>query len=171
MLESIKQIESTSVSKTQEARISESNQPVTENRIGGIARKKQPPQRKRSIGDVETALPLPTTFKEGETFKTFQTRPSKVGEPLPLSESQYPYKYYEITLRRGVIGLPKATRNVVASLGLTKRHQVVWKAVGPTTAGEILRVKELVTVRLVNEIPAVPQRPSGYTKVGNLLDQ
>ncbi|KAI8924676.1 hypothetical protein BC831DRAFT_387830, partial [Entophlyctis helioformis] len=56
--------------------------------------------------------------------------------------------FFEITLRRGLFGLPQTTRTVVSALGLSKRHQVVWRLVGPRSAGQLLKVKELVTVRL-----------------------
>ncbi|KAI9008329.1 hypothetical protein BC832DRAFT_523919, partial [Gaertneriomyces semiglobifer] len=56
--------------------------------------------------------------------------------------------YYEISLVRSQLGLPKATRHILQSMGLHKRHQVVWRAVGPRSAGQILKVRELVKVRL-----------------------
>jgi ribosomal protein L30/L7E len=120
--------------------------------------------------DVETARPLPQTFQEGETIKDYKTKPL-VAERLPEGEYHYPYRYYEITLRRGVLGLPARTRHIVQSLGLLKRHQVVWRLVSPRSAGQILKIKELVSVRLVNEIPAKQPWPTGFKKIGNLLNQ
>ncbi|KAI8899550.1 hypothetical protein BC833DRAFT_519781, partial [Globomyces pollinis-pini] len=56
--------------------------------------------------------------------------------------------YYQITLRRGLMGLPATTKHIVQSLGLHKRHQVVWRLVSPRSAGQILKIKELVHVSL-----------------------
>lgn len=120
-----------------------------------------PKQPKRSLTEVQTARPLPITFKEGETAKTFKTKPL-VCEPLPKGEYHFPYRYYEICLRRGLIGIPKDIKHIVQSIGLTKRHQVVWRLVSPKSAGQILKIKELVTVRLVNELPLPQKNPSGF---------
>lgn len=51
-------------------------------------------------------------------------------EPMEnrVSGSQHhdmPYKYYEITLIRSLIGLDHKTKHIAQSLGLLKRHQVV----------------------------------------------
>jgi ribosomal protein L30/L7E len=130
----------------------------------------QPKKEKRYLTDVETGRPLPNTFKFGESEKDYKTKPL-ICEPLPKGEYHYPYRYYEICLRRGVLGLPKSTRHIVQSLGLHKRHQVVWRLVSPRSAGQILKIKELVHVRLVNEIPPKPEYPKGYQVVGSFLDQ
>jgi ribosomal protein L30/L7E len=130
----------------------------------------RPPQPQRHITDVETARPLPLTFKEGESIRDYKTKPL-VAEKLPAGEYHYPYRFYEITLRRGVLGLPARTRHIVQSLGLLKRHQVVWRLVSPRSAGQILKIKELVSVRLVNEIPVKQPWPTGFKKIGNLLHQ
>jgi large subunit ribosomal protein L30 len=130
----------------------------------------QPPKPQRHITDVETARPLPCTFKEGESKRDYNTKPLKV-EALAHGEYHYPYRYYEIALRRGIIGLPARTKHIVQSLGLQKRHQVVWRMVSPRSAGQILKIKELVTVRLVNEVPTKEAWPTGFTRVGNIMNQ
>ncbi|KAI8823137.1 uncharacterized protein EV422DRAFT_483369, partial [Fimicolochytrium jonesii] len=56
--------------------------------------------------------------------------------------------YYEITLRRGLNGLSKHTKKHAQAVGLLRRHQVVWRAVGPRAAGHVLRLRELVDVKL-----------------------
>ncbi|KAJ3325558.1 hypothetical protein HDV06_003328 [Boothiomyces sp. JEL0866] len=127
----------------------------------------QPKGPKRHLTDVQVR-PLPTTFAEGESFADFKNKPLKC-EPL-TDGYHYPYRYYEITLRRGVIGLPEATRKIVSALGFQKRHQVVWRLVSPKSAGQILKIKELVHVRLVNEIPVKISPPSGYKKVSSLIN-
>ncbi|KAJ3038876.1 39S ribosomal protein L33, mitochondrial, partial [Rhizophlyctis rosea] len=126
--------------------------------------KPHPP--KRVIDDVETALPLPLSYKlHGVPQPRPLVPPTKI-ESTP--ENPFPYKYYEIALRRGLIGLPEKTRKYVEMAGLRKRYMVVWKPVTPENAGLILRIKELVTVRLVNEIPEKPERPKGFVKVGSV---
>ncbi|KAJ3273033.1 39S ribosomal protein L33, mitochondrial [Terramyces sp. JEL0728] len=127
----------------------------------------QPKGPKRHLTDVQVR-PLPTTFAKGESFANFKNKELKCE---PLSEGyHYPYRYYEVTLRRGVIGLPEATRKIVSALGFQKRHQVVWRLVSPKSAGQILKIKELVHVRLVNEIPAKITLPSGYKKTSSLIN-
>ncbi|KAL7748261.1 hypothetical protein RI367_006220 [Sorochytrium milnesiophthora] len=54
--------------------------------------------------------------------------------------------HYKITLVRSTIGLPKATRLVAESLGLTKLHKTVCIPANERTAGAILKLKQLVTV-------------------------
>ncbi|BEJ15890.1 hypothetical protein CspHIS471_0504950 [Cutaneotrichosporon sp. HIS471] len=59
--------------------------------------------------------------------------------------------HYLITLVRSPRGLPPASAATVAALGLSRLHQSVVQPIGPTAAGKILRIKELVTVRNVSE--------------------
>jgi ribosomal protein L30/L7E len=66
-------------------------------------------------------------------------------------------------------GLPKAIRTIVTGLGLNQRHQVIWRPVSPKTAGQIIKIKELVHVELVNEIPKKQTRPTGFVKIGNAI--
>ncbi|KAI9354826.1 hypothetical protein DFJ73DRAFT_826511 [Zopfochytrium polystomum] len=89
--------------------------------------------------------------------------------PLPAAVSRLPYRYYQVTLRRGTNGLPGKTVASVRELGLTTRHQVVWVRVTQKNAGLIMKVKELVDVRLVNQIPPKRPIPLGYKKVGSAL--
>jgi ribosomal protein L30 len=78
-------------------------------------------------------------------------------------------KYYQITLMRGMIGLPESTRKIIRTLGLTKRHQIVWQPITSSIAGMILKLKELVRVELVADIPPKKTVPVGYVKIGNAL--
>jgi len=59
--------------------------------------------------------------------------------------------YFRITLIRSAIGLPYRTVRVLAALGLRKRMATVFHPVTPDTAGQIMRVKELVAVSEVPE--------------------
>jgi ribosomal protein L30 len=87
----------------------------------------------------------------------------------PAKSGKYPFAFYQITLRRGLIGINAPIKHVVHSLGLSRRHETVWRRVSPKTAGQILRVKELVTVELVNEIPQRVETEKGYNKVASIV--
>ncbi|KAJ3287159.1 hypothetical protein HK104_008731 [Borealophlyctis nickersoniae] len=111
----------------------------------------------------------PTTFgPEGN----LRQRPRIPAEPLPESERGkygYPYRYYEVHLKKGLIGLPWQTRKKVKEIGFRHRNDVIWRRVNPISAGHILRIRDLVSVRLVNEIPGPVVIPKGFKKVGNML--
>ena len=59
--------------------------------------------------------------------------------------------YFRITLIRSGIGLPKRTQGVLKALGLRQRMKTVFYPVSPEVAGQIMRVKELVSVEEVDE--------------------
>lgn len=58
--------------------------------------------------------------------------------------------YFRITLIRSAIGLPSKSAKVLRALGLRKRMATVFHPVTPATAGQIMRVKELVAVSEVD---------------------
>lgn len=58
--------------------------------------------------------------------------------------------YYKITQTRSIIGMPPKIRGNIKSLGLKKRCQTVYRKVSLATANQILKVKELVSVDLVD---------------------
>jgi len=51
---------------------------------------------------------------------------------------------------RSGIGLPKRTQGVLKALGLRQRMKTVFYPVSPEVAGQIMKVKELVSVREVD---------------------
>ena len=59
--------------------------------------------------------------------------------------------FFRITLLRSPIGLPYSTTGVLKALGLRKRMATVFHPVTPSTAGQIMRVKELVDVKEVEK--------------------
>lgn len=59
--------------------------------------------------------------------------------------------YFRITLLRSAIGLPRRTGDVLKALGLSKRMKTVFHEVTPSTAGQIMKVKELVSVEETEE--------------------
>ena len=69
---------------------------------------------------------------------------------LPPRSSLRPHvetmPFFKITLIRSSIGLPKKTQGVLNALGLRKRMATVFKPVNPSTAGQIMKIKELVAV-------------------------
>lgn len=82
--------------------------------------------------------------------------------------------YYKITLKRSAIGLPQDIRAASKTLGLFRLHQTSYKPVNASTAGLILKLKELVQVELVDHIPTKEEvaalKPArGYTVVGRKL--
>jgi len=54
--------------------------------------------------------------------------------------------YFRITLLRSGIGMPKRTQGVLKALGLRHRMTTVFFPVSPEVAGQVMRVKELVSV-------------------------
>ncbi|KAL7410556.1 hypothetical protein BDY24DRAFT_325753, partial [Mrakia frigida] len=60
-----------------------------------------------------------------------------------------PATHYRIQLKRSPIGLPEVYGKTLQRLGLLKKDRTVYAPFGATVAGQILRVKELVTVRNV----------------------
>ncbi|SCU86650.1 LAFA_0E02190g1_1 [Lachancea sp. 'fantastica'] len=59
--------------------------------------------------------------------------------------------FYKITLSRSIIGLPQATKNIAASLGLGKTGSVVYRKVSPSIAGSIAKIKEVVSVEVTEQ--------------------
>ncbi|KAI8366678.1 uncharacterized protein BYT42DRAFT_587489 [Radiomyces spectabilis] len=83
-------------------------------------------------------------------------------------------KYYKVTLKRSTIGLSQDYRAAAKTLGLVRLHQTTYQPVNPSTAGLILKLKELVHVENVASIPtkeqllaAKPER--GYKVINNIL--
>lgn len=83
-------------------------------------------------------------------------------------------KFFAITLQRSLIGASKSTRAVADHLGLTKRLKTVFRPVCASVAGEILKIKELVSVETVDramskEEQREERRPErGYRVVGRM---
>lgn len=58
--------------------------------------------------------------------------------------------FFRITLLRSAIGLPRRSTDVLKALGLKKRMATVFHQVSPSVAGQIMKVKELVSVEEVD---------------------
>ncbi|KAF2258747.1 50S ribosomal protein-like protein L30 [Lojkania enalia] len=59
--------------------------------------------------------------------------------------------YFRITLLRSSIGLPRKTTATLHALGLRKRMATKYLPITPSIAGQIMRIKELVDVKEVDE--------------------
>jgi len=86
--------------------------------------------------------------------------------------------FYKITQTRSVIGLPPLIRKNMQALGLKRRFQVVYQKVSPSTAHRLSKVKELITVELVDhkktpeEINAERKYKPGFELIkGDLLNK
>ncbi|KAI8342060.1 hypothetical protein BC941DRAFT_415260 [Chlamydoabsidia padenii] len=91
-----------------------------------------------------------------------------------LSTTTAAANYYKITLKRSTIGLSKDYKAAAHTLGLYRLHQTSYQPVNASTAGSILKLKELVKVENVNSIPtrqdllaAKPAR--GYQVIGSKI--
>lgn len=102
---------------------------------------------------------LPLTFPKGMTRKEFFAKPI-------LSKSP---QFYEISLMKSLIGLSAKLKKIALSIGLRRRHQVSFRRISPKTAGQILKLKEIVSVRLVSEKGEKKIRSVGFSRVGNVI--
>lgn len=77
--------------------------------------------------------------------------------------------WFRVTQKRSVIGLPKRLRETALALGLKKRGRITYHPVNRENAGQILTLKELVEVQIVDkplerhQETLLKRRPSGYT--------
>jgi large subunit ribosomal protein L30 len=89
---------------------------------------------------------------------------------FPLSPMSAP-QFFKISLKRSTIGLAPDYRAAARTLGLHRSHQTVYRPADSTTAGLILKLKELVKVENVASIPtsaeinAARRAPRGYQVV------
>jgi len=142
--------------------------------------KSHPPQPIPSpLPNKSSDLPsnLEYTEKTSLTHEQVQSLPFYTQKTLEQAKTllsstplkhQYPFKYYEITLLRSTIGLPKSTRERVKALGLHKKGKTVYREVNPKSAGQILLLRELLRVNLVNEIKSKRKITLGYSLQGHL---
>ncbi|KAI7848147.1 hypothetical protein BDC45DRAFT_575120 [Circinella umbellata] len=81
-------------------------------------------------------------------------------------------KYYKVTLTRSTIGLSQDYRAAAKTLGLFRLNQSTYQPVNASTAGLILKLKEIVRVQNVDQIPeksAANKMERGYKVVGRML--
>lgn len=82
-----------------------------------------------------------------------------------LAQLEEGEKYFRVTLKRGLIGLPDKFKEHTRSLGLRRTHQKSYLQINPQTVGNILKVKELVEVKTVKgkPIPGASYWAKGYS--------
>lgn len=114
-------------------------------------------------------LVFPTTFAEGVTIESYKKSLLVQEAPLIINETNFPYTYYQLTLKRGLIGLGAKLKSVAVLLGLRVLGQVVYIRVSRKSARNILLIKELVELKLVNSIPPCYKAIDGFKVVGNLF--
>jgi large subunit ribosomal protein L30 len=82
-------------------------------------------------------------------------------------------KRLQVTLYRGVVGLPKKVRDAARQLGFKRTHQTLWLKVSPYNVGQLVKLKELIRLKIVNEehVPKAGylKTPTGFHIVGNVL--
>lgn len=77
--------------------------------------------------------------------------------------------FYRVRQIRSTVGLPKLMKERCYALGLRRRGGVVYHRVNPSIAGQIMSIKELVNVQLVdNQLTQAEERllrkpPIGFT--------
>lgn len=76
--------------------------------------------------------------------------------------------WYRVQQIRSTIGLPRKMRETAFAMGLKRRGNVVYQRVNAANAGQILTLKELVQVDLVDkaltreEERLLRRKPKGY---------
>ncbi|ORZ20352.1 hypothetical protein BCR42DRAFT_408587 [Absidia repens] len=91
-----------------------------------------------------------------------------------LSSTATAANYYKITLKRSTIGLSKDYRAAAHTLGLYRLQQTTYQPVNASTAGSILKLKELVKVENIAAIPTkedllAAKTPRGFKVIGSKL--
>lgn len=91
-----------------------------------------------------------------------------------LSSSTAINNYYKVTLKRSTIGLSKDYKAAAHTLGLYRLQQTTYHPVNASTAGSILKLKELVQVENVDRIPTrdelLATKPDrGYKVIGSKI--
>ncbi|KAJ2782475.1 hypothetical protein GGI15_002905 [Coemansia interrupta] len=81
-------------------------------------------------------------------------------------------KFWKITLQRSTIGLPPRTRENARALGLKRRGHVAYRAISNEIAGQIVKLKEVVKVELVDKVePLHVKAANGYEVIGRMNPQ
>ncbi|KAF3911399.1 hypothetical protein ABW20_dc0102664 [Dactylellina cionopaga] len=76
--------------------------------------------------------------------------------------------FFKVTLIRSAIGMPEKKIGVLKALGLRKRMRTVFHKIDPATAGQLMKVKELIAVSTVaqkmtrREMHEKRQPPTGF---------
>lgn len=80
--------------------------------------------------------------------------------------------WYRVTQKRSIIGLPKKLRETAFALGLKRRGSIVYCQVNQANSGQILTLKELLEVQIVDkpltkeDERLLKRRPPGFVLEG-----
>lgn len=104
----------------------------------------------------DALLTFSSKFDENPNGPIQRTKISKYVSFIPLSHHHHhqhntKMSFYRIQLKRSTIALPQAIKDTVSKLGLGKTGSVSYRPVSPIAAGMILKVKELVEVKVVDQ--------------------
>ena len=91
------------------------------------------------------------------------------GDAAPPTK---PTSLFRVKLRKGLIGLPAHYREHVRALGLRHTHQKSYLEINPQVIGNILKLKELVEVKMVGGRPPVGKVSywaKGYSLIKRVL--
>ena len=92
----------------------------------------------------------PTALPPDEDHFNPQPSNGKILNPRNPTSHTVKMSFFRITLLRSAIGLPRRSTDVLKALGLKKRMATVFHAVTPSVAGQIMKVKEIVSVEEVD---------------------
>ncbi|KAJ1971980.1 hypothetical protein H4R34_005560 [Dimargaris verticillata] len=106
---------------------------------------KSAPMHRLTIAPIPCRATLATTATPGEQKHTENALDAA------------PEKLFKVQLYRSTIGLHKHTRAIAQSLGLKKKGTIRFLPVRPNIVGELVHLKEIVRVELVNS-RELPQR-------------
>lgn len=82
-------------------------------------------------------------------------------------------KWFKITLKRSLIGMPWQRRLNARALGLSRVGQQAYKKIDGVVIGNIVKIKELVKVEIKKGLPLPNNRshPSGFEVIGSMLNK
>jgi large subunit ribosomal protein L30 len=80
--------------------------------------------------------------------------------------------YYRVRAIRSLIGLPRRLRETYYTLGLKRRGSVIYQRVSPGAAGQLMKIKELVNVQLVERaLTSKQEKGLRKTKPGYIVEK
>lgn len=93
---------------------------------------------------------IPVRFHSQPFTSSTSINQQQQSDQVQPSQPEISEKYYAITLKRSLIGVEKKRKELAQTLGFKRRQQTIIRPVNGAVAGMILRLKELVEVKLLN---------------------
>ncbi|KAJ5896465.1 uncharacterized protein N7473_005864 [Penicillium subrubescens] len=97
-----------------------------------------------NLSDLVRSKWNPIQLRRTYQFQHLKRHPNTLNPPYSKMS------YFRVQLLRSAIGLPRRSTDVLKALGLKKRMGIVFHRVSPSVAGQIMKVKELVSVQEVD---------------------